>query len=216
MKSLPSENLWNRIDRLKNYQKSVHEVYNGAIRKIVEIELIMQKSYYSGLKNQLDVINKAIPELKAKNHFVMITDSLALLKDTISRKLDSAKETTEKYQQIIVDPIMNLLNKNEEIQAMISNAERNQGLLYENMKILDEKYQKFSKASQIYDAIFEEEQIKQQLKNSSQRMNKVSSTKMSKAYEKMNEEHKQYKMQVQVYNRAIAPIISTNVILYLM
>lgn len=64
------------------------------------------------------------------------------------------------------EPITKLINRNEETLLNLIQAERNLNQLSDLNRQIDDKYIKFSKISQQYDLIFEEEQIKQHVKES--------------------------------------------------
>lgn len=64
------------------------------------------------------------------------------------------------------EPITKLINRNEETLLNLIQAERNLNQLSDLNKQIDDKYIKFCKISQQYDLIFEEEQIKQHVKES--------------------------------------------------
>ena len=64
------------------------------------------------------------------------------------------------------EPITKLINRNEETLLNLIQAERNLNQLSDLNRQIDDKYIKFSKISQQFDLIFEEEQIKQHVKES--------------------------------------------------
>ena len=109
------------------------------------------------------------------------------------------------------EPITKLINRNEETLTNLTQAERNLGQLSELTRQIDEKYIRFGKISQQFDLIFEEEQIKQQVKESGKKVSKSTNSKMTKTREKVKEEESAYKFSVDQYNLHSGKLLQANV-----
>jgi hypothetical protein len=212
MKSLNvHETLWNRFDKIRIYDKSMIEVYQ-AVRRIVELEVQGCRSYMSNLRNQIDLMDKLAVELKKRPYFMMISDSFNILKDLLNRRFNKQKEELDRYTDQVFNPLATLTMKNEEILQLITISEKNLANIMELGRATDEKYQKYCKVSQEADFIFEEEQIKDQVKTLSFKFNKKSSSKLLKAHEKIKEEEKQYRSKIEIYNRNAPALLNENVV----
>jgi hypothetical protein len=211
MKSLNvQEVLWNKLDKIRIYDKSMIEVYSG-VRRIVELEVSGSKTYLQNLKAQIDLMDRLETELKKRSYFLMISDSFKILKDLLNRRLNKQKDELDKFAEQIFNPLTILTSKNDEILQLLSVADKNLASLMELGRGIEDKYHKYCKANLECDMMFEEEQIKDQVKTLSFKFNKKSSSKLQKAYEKAREEEKQYKSRVDAYNRNAPALLNENV-----
>jgi hypothetical protein len=210
MIGLNREILWNKFDALRQYDRMMIEVYT-AVKKIVDADAMAQKNYLASLKSQVDMYTKLSSDLKTKPYFRMISDSISILKDITLRKIDRQRQEFEKLAQQVFEPFTKLLNKHDDILQQIATGERNLAAIIEYRRSTDEKFSKYSRSCSEYDLLFEEELIKQQLKSSSAKVHITGNSKMNKLHEKIEEEKKAYKFQIETYNRHVPSLFNTNV-----
>src|SRR3990167_4471394 len=210
MKSVNRELLWNRIDKLKVFDKQMVEVYT-AVKRIVELEVQGQRSYINSMKQQLDLISRLNTDLASRNHFWMMRDSFDLFTRIIQKRMEKQKAEMDSVINKVFNPFSQILNQNEEIVQILNQSEKNLVSIMDLGNALDDKYAKLSKASNAYDVQYEEEQIRHQLKNLSTKMSKSSNPKLMKCLEKIKEEDKNYRFQLDNYDMSMPALLNTNV-----
>lgn len=210
MRTHNQEILWNRIDKIRSFDKSMVDVYSG-IRRVVELEVQGQKTYIQNMKTEVDLIGKLSGELKVRPYFVMVNDSLDTLKEIINRRINRQKSELDLLLEKVFNPLTTLLGRNEEILNGLKSAEKNLEQLFQYGRTVEDSFVKFYRANQTYDSIFEDEQVKQQLKNNNTKLSKSDNSKLLSAYEKIKEEEKLYKFQIETYNRHVPSLMNSNV-----
>jgi hypothetical protein len=136
------------------------------------------------------------------------------LKDIASKKIEKQRQEFEKLAQQVYDPFTKLLGKHDDIFQQIATGERNLAAIIDHRKSTDEKYSRYSRSCSEYDLLYEDELIKQQLKNSSGKAHVAGNSKMNKLNEKIEEDKKAYKFQIETYNRHVPSLFNTNVRLW--
>jgi hypothetical protein len=189
------------------------EVYS-AVKKIIDADAVAQKNYLSALRSQVDMYNKLSSDLKTRPNFRMISDSINILKDIASKKIEKQRQEFEKLAQQVYEPFTKLLGKHDDIFQQIATGERNLAAIIDHRKSTDEKYSRYSRSCSEYDLLYEDELIKQQLKNSSGKAHVAGNSKMNKLNEKIEEDKKAYKFQIETYNRHVPSLFNTNVRLW--
>lgn len=210
MRSVNLDLLWNRWDKLRNYDRVLIEVYS-TVKRVVESEVQARKSYMQSFKSQIDVISKLSNDLKSKSQFLIFQDSLNILKDLKARQVAKVKKELDELLENVSNPLNSKLAANEEILGLINQGEKNFMSWAQLSKSVSESFNKFYNAGQQYDLIFEDEQIKQQVKYHSFKLYRPNSTKAVKAYEKMKEDEKNYKFAIENYNRHTSTYMNSNV-----
>lgn len=210
MKSVNRELLWNRIDKLKLFDKQMIEVY-GSVKRIVELEVQGQRNYINSMKQQMDLISRLNAELATRNNFWMMRDSFDLFTKIIQKRMERQKAEMDSIVTQIYNPFTQILNQNDEIVQILNQSEKNLVSIMELGRGLEDKYSKLAKASTAYDAQYEEEQIKHQMKGTPTKMSKSSNPKLTKCLEKIKEEDKAYRFQLDQYNLAMPAYLNANV-----
>jgi len=210
MIGLNREILWNKFDALRQYDRTMIEVYT-AVKRIIEADAMAQKQYLTSLRSQVDMYNKLSTDLKTKPYFRMISDSVIILKDITSRKIERQRLEVEKLTQQVYEPFNKLISRHEDILQQIATGERNLSAIIDHRRSTDEKFSKYSRSCAEYDSLFEEELIKQQTKTSSAKVHVTGNSKMNKLHEKIEEEKKAYRFQTETYNRHVPSLFNNNV-----
>lgn len=207
--SLTHELLWNKIDKIRNYDKSLIEVYS-AIKKILDLEVIGRKGLLQNMRTEIDLLNKLGTDLKQRPYYMMICDSFPIIKEVLTRRINAQQTELDNLVSTVYDPLWKLITRNDEILQTLTAAERNLASLADLSKSVDERFMKFCKASQTLDLVYEDEQIKLQVKESGKKSGK-STSKIDKPRDKAREEEGAYKYQVEQYNLHAGKLLNTNV-----
>lgn len=210
MNSLHREILWNKFDSLRQYNKSMHEVYSS-VKKILDVEITAKKAYTTSFKTQIEMYAKLSSDLKTKPYFMMVSDSINLLKDTLSRKYEKEKLEYENLQTQVYEKYSKTISRHEEVSQKINLGERNLFTILDHRRNTEERFNKFCRTSSEFDLIFEEELIKQQVKTSSAKISLSLNSKMVKLKDKIEEERKAYRFQIETYNRHVPSLFNQNV-----
>ena len=177
----------------------------------METESTAVKNLMNAYKQQTDMIAKLTSDLKQKPYFRVVADSLEILKDIGTRKAAKLKDEHDFLLEKIVNPLANRLLANEDNLSKIALGEKNFHSWIELSKAVNEKFNKMYTAGQQYDLVFEDEQVKQQLKTPTFKISKISSSKAQKSYDKLKEEEKLYKFAIENYNRHTSTLMNENV-----
>lgn len=214
MRSVNIDLLWNKWDKIRAYDRVLIEAYS-TVKRVMENEVQARKNYALAIKIQIDTISKLSSDLKSKPHFQIFQDSLNILKDLKTRQIDRFRKETDDMMDMVYKPLNEKLTTNEEVLGLISQGEKSFFSWATLSKTVSESYNKFYNSGQQYDLVFEDEQVKQQVKNHTFKLFRPKSTKAIKIYEKMKEEERNYKSAVENYNRHTSSYMNDNVVPYL-
>ena len=203
------EILWNRTDKIRSFSMGMADVYLS-IRKSLDAEYQAKKTYAASLKVVSDNLTKLSAEVKSKPFCMMINDSLQLMKDSLNKKIAMLSEQMKHMGAKVINPLGEVLAENEKVFVALSQADKNLAFMQEYRKELDSKFYKLCLSSQTYDMIFEDEQIKQQLKNFETKST-LANSKLLKGFEKISEDERAYLFQLENYNTHMPKLLTENV-----
>ena len=210
MSSYNNEILWNRIGRLKEYDRNMAEVYGG-LRKIFEQEYAGVKANVQSLKTQVELITKLSQDIRQKPFFMMINDTLQMVKETANKKIAMLSEQMKHMGAKVINPLGELLNENERHLAALSQADKNLAFMQEYRKGIDAKFAKLAGTTSQYELLYEDEQIRQQLKNFEVKVTEANNAKLQKQTEKIKEDERAYLFQLENYNTHMPKLLTENV-----
>lgn len=210
MRSVNLDLLWDKWDRLRSYDRSLVDVY-AAVKRVIEIDVQARKSYALAFKSQADMLAKLSVDLKAKPNFLIFQDSLSILAELKNKQMERFKIETDDLVENVYNPLNAKLTANEEILSKINQGDKNFLAWVSLSKTVSDTYSKFYSSGQQYDLIYEDEQVKQQVKNKSFSLSRLTSSKAIKSYEKMKDEEKSYSYAVENYNKHTSTCMNENV-----
>ncbi len=207
--SLSHELLWNKIDKIRNYDKSMIEVYS-AIKRIMELEVNGRRGMIQNMRSEIELLGRLGAELKQRPYYMMINDSFSIIKEVLSRRINAQQIELDQLVSCAYDPLLKLISRNDEILQTLNAADKNLSSLSDLKQSVEDRYVKFCKSSQTLDLVYEDEQIKQQVKESGKKSGK-STSKIDKPRDKAREDEGAYKYQVEQYNLHAGKLLNTNV-----
>lgn len=210
MRSVNLDLLWDKWDRLRSYDRSLVDVY-AAVKRVIELDVQARKSYALAFKSQADMLAKLSADLKAKPNFLIFQDSLSILTELKNKQMERFKIETDDLVENVYNPLNAKLTANEEILSKINQGDKNFLAWVSLSKTVSDTYSKFYSSGQQYDLIYEDEQVKQQVKNRSFSLSRLTSSKAIKSYEKMKDEEKSYRCAVENYNKHTSTCMNENV-----